>query len=228
LLGLSAAEWRAPGGTVIAHAAALADYRGIYAVRRLETVVVSVPAPLVEDTIAGLANCEASGAMDASVVSPIYGDAVERVIGPAWIGYADTTDFHPADTHGARRLEDSDHAMLRALSAACSTEDWEHSGVAFDRAPIFGCFARDSLVAACSYEPWGQHLLHVGVVTHPDHRGKGLGRAVASAATGHGLAADAAGFPLPAGGRARPHAHLADRSCQVSGRYDVPAPSIER
>lgn len=188
ILGVSSAEWLAPGLHIVHHATTLADFQGVYVVQRGETVIVSVPARLVEDTIAGLANCDLSQPLNAAVVSAIYGDAVERTIGPAWISYADATDFRATEDRGARLLLGGDQPMLRMLAEACSADEWEHSGIAFDRPPIFGCFVGGRLAAASSYARWGQDILHVGVVTHPDLRYKGLGRAVASLTTAHGLA----------------------------------------
>ena len=44
------------------------------------------------------------------------------------------------------------------------------------------------MVAAARCRPgWGE-TAHVGVVTHPDHRGRGYGRAVVSATTAQALA----------------------------------------
>jgi RimJ/RimL family protein N-acetyltransferase len=54
---------------------------------------------------------------------------------------------------------------------------------------VFGCHAGDALAAAGMLEPWGPRLLHVGIATHPAHRGRGYGKAVVSAMTAHGLAA---------------------------------------
>jgi predicted GNAT family acetyltransferase len=53
---------------------------------------------------------------------------------------------------------------------------------------VFGCFAGGALAAAGMLEPWGARLLHVGIATHPGHRGRGYGKAVVSAMTAHGLA----------------------------------------
>ena len=47
-----------------------------------------------------------------------------------------------------------------------------------ERTPIAGVFEGNSLVAAAGYEVWGGHIAHIGVVTHPTHRGKGHGKAV--------------------------------------------------
>ena len=48
---------------------------------------------------------------------------------------------------------------------------------------MFGCFNGEALAAAGMLERWGDRLLQVGIVTHPDHRGRGYGKAVVSAMT---------------------------------------------
>jgi RimJ/RimL family protein N-acetyltransferase len=193
------AHWRAQlgcdvdalprGVTVIAHAAALVAYSGVYAVMREGRCAVSAPAWIVDGAHDALAGRAAADVFDARAIAVPFGDAVERVIGPAWIGYADAADVRARDRRDARLLIPDDDAALRTLAAAAGETAWEHSGIDFDRAPIFGLFVNRVLAAACSYERRGEHVLHVGVVTHPAHRGRGYGRAVASAATAHGLAA---------------------------------------
>jgi predicted GNAT family acetyltransferase len=66
---------------------------------------------------------------------------------------------------------------------------WEHSGITFDEAHVFGCFVDDRLVAAARYQSAWEETAHIGVVTHPAYRGHGYGRAVVSAATASGLEA---------------------------------------
>ncbi|HUU59364.1 MAG TPA: GNAT family N-acetyltransferase [Phycisphaerae bacterium] len=67
------------------------------------------------------------------------------------------------------------------MTNACGETEWEHSGIQFGRPPICGRFEGDTLVAAASYEVWGQRIAHIGVVTHPQHRGKGFGKSVVAA-----------------------------------------------
>jgi GNAT superfamily N-acetyltransferase len=91
---------------------------------------------------------------------------------------------HPA----VRALFAADTAALRQLAAACDADAWEHSGITFDDPHLFGLIVDGLVVAAARGRPgWGE-TAHVGVVTHPDHRGRGYGRAVVSATTAQALA----------------------------------------
>lgn len=167
----------------------MASYRGVYAWLHGDACVVSTPANLVRRMAVALRGRGVAQMLDASLFTSILGDDIERFVGPAAIAYADATDFVPSDERSARLLGAADDGALRALAEASGETAWEHSGIEFGRVPVFGCLAGAELVAAASYEVLGGTIAHVGFVTHPAHRGRGLGRAVASAATAHGLAA---------------------------------------
>jgi GNAT superfamily N-acetyltransferase len=84
---------------------------------------------------------------------------------------------------GVRLLGEADRSALDALRLAAGPTAWEHSAVDPDRPPVFGRFAGGALVAAATLEDAGEPVSSVGVLTHPGHRGRGHGRAVAAAAT---------------------------------------------
>ena len=50
-------------------------------------------------------------------------------------------------------------------------------------------FVGDDLVAASGYIVMGEQLAYIGVVTHPEKRGKGLARAVVTASMKHAFEA---------------------------------------
>lgn len=105
-----------------------------------------------------------------------------RVVGPAFIGYADATTYAPCADGEARLLGDDDAPSVDALRAACEPLAWEHGGAA--RAEIaVGAFAGATLAALASYRIWGERIAHISIVTHPAHRGRGLGTAAVRAIT---------------------------------------------
>jgi GNAT superfamily N-acetyltransferase len=120
----------------------------------------------------------------------LFGNSVDRIVGPAWQGYADGSDFHPAATGGTRLLQQvcTDKSALQRLELACNRTEWEHSTIAWEQPPVFGCFVGEEIVAAGTLHPWGEGILGVGIITHPAHRGQGYARAVVSAMTAYGLA----------------------------------------
>lgn len=187
-LGCHQAQLSQAGMAVVRNGPGLADYHGATALYRPPACVLAVPADWYEHTTAQLAPQPASAVFQAALLRQVFGAAVDRIIGPAWLGYADHSDFQPAPPMGTRRLTDHDLAALRSLAVACGATAWGHSGIDPGRPPVYGCYAGRTLVAAGTLQPWGGRLLHVGIVTHPGHRGRGYGTAVVSAMTAEGLA----------------------------------------
>ena len=118
----------------------------------------------------------------------------QRVIGPAFIGYADASSYR-SDGSGARaRILDGagERSAIDELRAAVSAVEWEHGGAA--KADAYaGVFEGARLAALASYERWGERIAHISVVAHPAHRSRGHGRAavdaLAAAAIARGLIA---------------------------------------
>jgi GNAT superfamily N-acetyltransferase len=187
-LGCSEAQLAQPRTSVVPNGPDLAGYRGATVVLRPPACVLAVPPDWYEPVASRIGQEPPAEVFDVTVLRRLFGAAVEQVIGPAWLGYADASDFRPAPTRGTRLLTDQDLPELQRLAAACGPTAWEHSGIDPARPPVFGCFADDRLAAAGMLERWGDRLLHVGIVTHPGHRGRGYGRAVVSAMSAHGLA----------------------------------------
>ena len=109
-------------------------------------------------------------------------DAVERVIGPTFYGYADWTAFDPIDS-AARPLEADDEPAYDALRNAVPDEEWERGGTPLVPGETVGHFVDDELVALAGYAVWDDLLAHIAVVVHPGHRGDGHGRRVVSRVT---------------------------------------------
>jgi GNAT superfamily N-acetyltransferase len=187
ILGCQVADLRSTHTHVVPHGT-LAGYQGAMLLRRGEACIVSVPPAVLRTIQQKIAGSAADEVFTVAYVARLCGDAVERIIGPAWQGCADGSDFRPADTCGACLLQPANEHALRLLERACDPTEWEHSSIVWERPPIFGCFLGAELAAAGTLVRWGDGLLSVGIITHPAHRGQGYGRAVVSAMTAHGLA----------------------------------------
>jgi GNAT superfamily N-acetyltransferase len=122
------------------------------------------------------------------------------VLGPASLFYLDRADFQPM--HAGAAVEDvpGDDDGLAALLACAGEEDAGESGLEDITSPA--CVVRDGddVVAAAGFRVWPQSVAHLSVLVAPDCRGRGLARAVASAAVARAL--DSGLFPQ---WRARPH-----------------------
>jgi len=186
-LGCRDVQLTRPGTSVVRNGPGLAGYRGATAFLRPPACVLAVPEDWYGQVTSRLGRRPPAEVFDVALLAQVFGAAVDRVVGPAWLGYADASDHRPAPTRGTRLLRSKDHAQLRRLAAACGPTAWEHSGIDPGRPPVFGCFAGDTLAAAGMLEPWGERLLQVGIVTDPAYRGRGYGKAVVSTMTAHGL-----------------------------------------
>jgi hypothetical protein len=110
---------------------------------------------------------------------------VDRIIGPAYLGYLDALPIGPDDP-GVRTLAIGDTDALDDLRRVVSAQDWEHSGLAPGQ-PMAGCFVSGSLVCAAGYEVWGERIAHIGVVTRIQARSSGYGRRCVRAITTHAI-----------------------------------------
>jgi GNAT superfamily N-acetyltransferase len=229
-LGCAPEQLDTPGTWVGPHAdAGLADYRGVYLLRRGESCVVSVPAPLLSTVTEQLGSLPAASAFDSSRLQRLFGDAIERIVGPAWQGYLRADGFRPVARPNVRQLTAADDPALRQLEVVCKEQEWEHSGIGGAEQVIFGAFIGNTLVAAGMGEPLAATLLHIGIITHSDHRGQGHGRAVVSAIAAYGLAVGlvpryqtlAANTPSVAIARALGFTHYATTLAVRLSRLDI-------
>src|SRR4051812_1016419 len=117
-----------------------------------------------------------------AVVAVPPGIAADRIVGPAFIGYLDEATFDGGDHIESRLLDDSDAEAIEALRAACEPLAWDEGGPT-DTVAAVGVFHGSTLVALSSYEIWSERVAHIGIVTHPAHRGRGLGTAAVRAMT---------------------------------------------
>lgn len=184
-LGVGREALRPAAPVAIPHAAELADYRGMYIQSFGAAPLVSLPADLLDSfgpaaTEAALEGLEE----DEDRWRAVFGERVDRLVGPAGIAYADAGTFRGLSIGAEMRpLMEADRPALDALRGAVPAEAWGHGGGGYDGMPVFGAFVDGVLAARAGYEVWGGRIAHLGVVTHPAHRGRGLGAAVFASAT---------------------------------------------
>jgi GNAT superfamily N-acetyltransferase len=100
------------------------------------------------------------------------------VLKPLWLDFAWYADQEPpAAPSAVRVLNPSDAALLEALNDACSETEQELGDVQIDQPLVVGWLEDGQLLAAASQLLNGE-IADIGVLTHPDARGRGLGRAV--------------------------------------------------
>lgn len=115
---------------------------------------------------------------------------VADFLGPACLAYLDPDQFLAAPSAGAIPRRPRDHPDLRALLGEVADADSEDSGMSEITSEAFVVYQGDRIIAAAGWRRWPDEVAHLGVLTAPQARGRGWGRAVASAATAHALAAN--------------------------------------
>jgi ribosomal protein S18 acetylase RimI-like enzyme len=187
--GLAPEEFLRPGVRVVAHAE-LGAYHGAWIYRRGTTALISVPPDLVAATEGRAAALPIEALQGEEGARALFGDAVERVIGPAFQGTLAPEAFRPVASPYVRRLTPGDRSAIEQLRAACDPVEWEHSNLTPERPEAFGYFDGALLVAASHNVPRAPDAADHGVITHPGYRGRGCGKAVVSASVQYALERD--------------------------------------
>jgi GNAT superfamily N-acetyltransferase len=169
--------------TLVVPHAGLRDYHGLFAFLRHTLLVVSVPPHLLDTWRPQVIEWSPANVMREDRLRCLVGSAAERVVGPAFVGYTEHGTFPPVHSGAVRVLGPHDGTAFAALQAVCSPREWEHGGSQLGEQPVVGAYDGEYLVAVAGYTLWGGHIAHMAVVTHPQYRGQGYGRAVVSGLT---------------------------------------------
>jgi len=165
-----------------------AEEGGIQLFECAGALVVGAPEPLVSEMREAAA--AAPTVEDPRVVREWVEEftPVAEVLGPTFYGYADRETVEPGDSE-ARVLRPPDEPAHDQFRAAITEAEWRQGAPGFDPGRTVGVFVGERLVATAGWEVWDGLLAHLGVVTHPEYRDRGYGRAVVSLATDRALAA---------------------------------------
>lgn len=156
---------------LLAHAE-LSDYAGCYIIQFGSAPIVSLPDNDVESYRHVVVGWQSGVVWQPSVIQTAFHERIEKIIGPAFIGYTDANLFRQGPTNSlVRAITDEDEEAFGILRDACPTEDWDHGGSTFRPEQMAGVFTEKSLVALASYQIWGANIAHISIVTHPGFRG---------------------------------------------------------
>ncbi|MGV3533449.1 MAG: GNAT family N-acetyltransferase [Chthoniobacteraceae bacterium] len=158
---------------IVTHTGELAGYEGVLALSRAGAFIFSLPPDRLAELGPVLRGLPANP--DWSAVVTALRPFSRLILGPAYVGYADTV---PSLATSARAVTNADISAVAALEIACGPEEWEHGGCDVAEQPASGVFIRGTLAALAGYEIWGGTIAHICVVTHPAFRGRGHGTAV--------------------------------------------------
>lgn len=117
---------------------------------------------------------------DVTHLESFFKNEAQAVVGPAWLGETDLVNFVPCHDDHSREITADDEEAFLAFVQACDPADIRNSGMEWGRAPIIGVFEGDVLASVANYQVRADSIAHIGIVTRPDYRGKGLAKKAVS------------------------------------------------
>ncbi|MFJ1545243.1 GNAT family N-acetyltransferase [Streptomyces sp. NPDC088246] len=154
-----------------------------------ESAIVTVPtesaAVIVRGALEGLS---VEAVVDGTSIREVL--PVARVLGPAVLSYVSPEAFRPVEP-GALRVEQlpAGHPELRRLEKTAGDGDAGEAALDEITSAAFVVREHGKVVAAAGYRAWPSRTAHIGVLTAPEARGRGLARLTGSATVTHALAA---------------------------------------
>lgn len=167
---------------IVTHGPELVNYPGVLAFVRGGHGLVSLPPDRAEELRVRIPGQP----ITPKAIAEAFRDLATAVIGPAWIGYAESV-APPTET--VQPLTMNDQLLIARLRSACDAQEWEHGGSAADHRGLFGIVTEANLLTLAGYVVWGGVIAHISVITHPGWRGRGLARRAVSRAAAHALEA---------------------------------------
>jgi hypothetical protein len=135
--------------------------------------VVSMPPDLVRRLEPRACRWSARLVLDTSeFLLELHDVSVEKVIGPAFIGYGTASVLRLSAAKSARAVGSGDDGAVAKLRDSCSVEEWEHGGSDHRSGTAFGAFnSHGELCSLAGFERWGDRIGHISVVSTPEYRG---------------------------------------------------------
>lgn len=157
---------------------------GVVLLRLGPACVVVVEQEHVDGTSAAVASLDPDAVFNRTTALALAGADAE-VHGPSWHGYVDRLSFSGLDAQDVERLDPADRRLV-ALRNECGVAQWREAGFPMEpstddpaRCAFYGLSVDGVLVAAGNLTDWRGSPADVGLLTHPDHRRRGLATQVA-------------------------------------------------
>ena len=121
------------------------------------------------------------------LLQSLLGTDYDEYIGPSWIGYPG----HGGSiiTEGCAlplpKGDEKRHVLLEQLRASCDPIEWSHCGIDESSEYIAVQCAGNMALSAASHQTWGGKIAHIGIITHPQFRGKGHAQRVLQSITAY-------------------------------------------
>ena len=188
----SSADLRPTRTHVQRHVGALLDNPGIWILVAGGAPLVSLPSDATDVLVEKAQSWSSSDVADTPKLhrqlAPLCSRPVEKILGPAFIVYGSADSLDLRDARFARPSPSP--GAIAKLQAVCQSEEWNHGGSEPHPQRTFGVLDQfNELLALSGYKVWNEAIAHIAIVTHPEHRGRGLGRSAVALAAQHALSA---------------------------------------
>jgi GNAT superfamily N-acetyltransferase len=174
--GSDPADLRTTGVRAVGDAPGLGGYQGLFLLRLGDGLTIGAPANRADDVRARAAGRTADELFSRDAARELAGPDAGLVLGPSVHAYVDGSMFVPQEPCDARPLGPDADTILEPLREAVTAEEWAEGGFGPPlEGQLWAAFEDGRVVAAANLtENFGHVPGDVGVVTHPDHRGRGV------------------------------------------------------
>ncbi len=181
IFAMEPAVLRAPGVRVVADAPGLGGYQGLWLLRLGEGCTIGAPEHLADEVRDRVRPRTADDVFTPETARELAGEHAGLVFGPSIHAYLDSSTLVRPGPCDARRLGDEAERVLEPLRSAMDPDEWAEGGFDHD-GELWAAFEEGRIVAAGNMTDFfGSECDDVGLATHPDHRGRGLGTRLAGA-----------------------------------------------
>jgi GNAT superfamily N-acetyltransferase len=178
-LGCSVSLLHTPGPHLVIGGLGLGGYRGVYMARVGNSVLVYAPPSHEAIARQVLSATAPEDIFSSTTCLKIAGSDGQVVLGPSWHGFIDVAHFQAAQGAAGERVDRADPA-LRELRRACGDREWFEAGFG-DTEGLFYALRRDGgIVSAGNMTDYRTMPADVGVLTHPERRGRGMAQRLVS------------------------------------------------
>lgn len=174
-------------GLSVTKHAGLTGYEGIFVAHRSTGCHVSLPSWVDARTRESLSQQGMSRITDPDFWMQLPETAALSVIGPSVHSYTDGASWIAPTKSATDAVIEAPRDQLEGLRFAMDPADWGEGGFADGASRFFALRVAGEVVAAANLTEFLDGPADIGVVVHPEFRGRGLGLAVAAAATSYAL-----------------------------------------
>jgi len=179
--GLSIEDYLEPGVRVVRERDTRPK-RYVRVLARAESCIISTYSELEAELCRRAAGLTPADCHSDATVAELFSGLCEEPPDPGYHAFLDGDGFRPFRLPCVRRLAFGDREALNRFLHECPIEDVSASSLGPLRQFVYGYVEGDRVLAAAFFTLWTPYAVSIGPLTHPEHKRRGLGKAVASAA----------------------------------------------